>query len=165
LPGRYPVMRDGQEGPAERVQPGPGRGAGVRDGLLGGAARGRAKHASYALLVPGRPPARPLAERRQVPADVAGHVWVLARIEQQGIVAVPGVLMPRVEDGLVVAVVRVQGSHHPTDRIVEQDRADAGGAGEFEAWLGAEERLVVTERGSPVFVDGTDAADTPVLGR
>ena len=114
----------------ERVGMGNGGRVGVDCGFLRGsllscapprrtrrcAAAGSAWHARSGDIPPpaGGVKKSPTSDRRS---------WGLLR---DGVVDVLGRLLPRVEDDLFPGVVRVQRGDDPLDRIVEQDRADAG---------------------------------------
>ena len=71
------------------------------------------------------------------PREEALHVRIRVRIAgavgiQNGVVDVVGRLLPRVEDDLLLSVVRVQRGDHPLDRVVEEHRADADAHVELE---------------------------------
>ena len=78
---------------------------------------------------------------------------------QDGVVDVVGRLLPRVEDDLLLGVVRVQRGDDALDRVVEQHRADADLHAELEAMRVAEERLVLADRLALVVEDRPAAAD------
>ena len=161
-----PVVRDGEERAAQRVEMGDGGRVGVGGGLLRGVAARRSPIGS---------PMRWACQVCQVAGwvlkysrDVARDVRVGARVAGlraaggDGVVDVVGRLLPGVEDDLLVGVVRVQRGDDALDRVVEQHRADAGVghlALGFVQMRGAEERLVLPDRLALVVEDRPARAD------
>ena len=78
---------------------------------------------------------------------------------QHGVVDIPGLLPPRIEDDLLPGVIRVQRGDDALDGVVEQDRADADAHVELEAVGVGEERLVLPDRLAFVVEDRPAAAD------
>ena len=83
--------------------------------------------------------------------------------DQHGVVDIPGLLPPRVEDDLFPGVVGVQGGDDPFDRIVEESGADADADVEFEAVGVGKERLELADRLAFVVEDGPATTD-PAVG-
>ena len=80
--------------------------------------------------------------------------------DQHGVVDVPGLLPPRIEDDLLPGVVGMQRRDDAPERVVEQDRADAVAArSNSKRVRGAEERLVLPDRLALVVEDRPAAAD------
>ncbi|BCB78315.1 hypothetical protein Pflav_047250 [Phytohabitans flavus] len=150
------VVCDGGDRPAQAVEVGDGRGRGVARGLGGGGLFERSERPARAAVVP----------RRQVLVGVqaageAGHVGVGGGIEQDGVVAVPGLLPPRVEGRLDPGVVGSEGGDDPSERIAAGDAAHAGGPGELQPVRSGEERLVAADRLPLVVADGPSGAGPP----
>src|SRR5574337_848698 len=106
-----------------------------------------------AFLIPGRQ----IIFRGQGAKQVSNtHIDV--RIEQHGVVDVPTLLPPRIEDYFFPGAIGMQGSGDPLDRIVEQDGADALPLGEFEPVCRTEKRFVLADWLALVVEDRPTAA-------
>ena len=129
-----PVVRDGEERAAERVEVGDGRRVGVdrrlvRRVFLACGSPDRAIAGACACAGSSAAHARSAGSRRRQASEkspsrrdrsVFGSAW-------QRTVSLTSqvVLPPRIEDHLLLGVVGVQRRDHALDRVVEQDRADA----------------------------------------
>ena len=164
------VVGDGEEGAAERVGVGDGgcRGMDARSSrrpasrCVRSVASGQRcrERCSVGRIGAQRMPGGQVLGIRQAAEEVA-HVGVgLGVGHQHGVVDVPGLLPPRVEDHLLPGVVGVQGGDHAFDRVVEEHRADADPDVELEAVGVGEERLVLAD-GLALVVEHRPAAAHP----
>ena len=118
----------------------------------GGLPRGR--------IGPQRMPGGQVVGVRQAAEEVADVGVGLGIGHQHGVVDVPGLLPPRIEDHLLPGVVGVQRGDHALDRVVEEHRADADAHVELEAVGVGEERLVLAD-GLALVVEDRPAAAHP----
>ena len=95
------------------------------------------------------------------PAEEIADVRVILRIrDQDGVVDIPGLLPPGIEDDLLVGVVGMERGDHALDRVVAEDGADADRRWPNSNWcVAAEERLVLADRLALVVEDRPAAAD------
>ena len=105
-------------------------------------------------------PGRQIFGIRQAAEEIADVGVGLGIGHQHGVVDVPGLLPPRIEDDLLPGVVRVQRGDHALDRVIEQHRADADAHVELEAVGVGEERLVLAD-GLALVVEDRPAAAHP----
>src|SRR5258708_39273395 len=129
-------------------------GVGVYGGLAGRVLLLRSQRAALALSIPARQVVR-LWQALEKCARVRVGPW----IKQDGIVDIPGCLLPGIEDHFLVGMVWMQRRHDPLDWIVEKHRAHANRHGELEMVRGAEEWLVLAHRLALVVENGPAAAD------
>ena len=157
-----PVVRDGEEGAAQRVGMGDGGRVRVDRCLF----RGSLFMWPQLTVLPRLMPGGEVLRIRQAGKESL-DVIVCLGVTRDGVVDVIRRLLPRIEDDFFPGVIRVQRGDDPLDRIVEQDGADAGvrHLALFFVEMGrAEEGLVLPDRLAFVVEHRAPAAD-PALRR
>ena len=107
------VVGDREERSAERIEERRPRRPGMSGGLLRRHLFVRAQSAADALLVP----ARQIVSLRDATKQRA-DIGIAPSVHEHRIVGVPDLLPPRVEDGLLECVVRVERGDDATDRVI-----------------------------------------------
>ena len=152
------VIGDGQEHTAQRVAMGHDRRVGVGGGLRRRVLLVRPQVAVLALCIPGR---QIVGIRK--PAEKHADIGIGLGIEGHGIVDVVARLLPRIEDGLLIGIVRMQRRGDALHRVVEERAAHAPCL-DAELRVGAEERLVFPDRLALVVVDFLSRGDPAGIG-
>src|SRR6185437_726399 len=104
-------------------------------------ARGRLLGGPEIAALPGSVPGGQVRRRLQTGEESTNVPVIVRLVDADGVVDVPGRLLPRVERHLLPGVVWLQDRHHPLEGVVAQGRADADPAVEPEAGRVVEERL------------------------
>src|ERR1700685_3147973 len=123
------LVSDAEESPAQRGGIRERWSIGVHGGLTGRLPFLRAELVTGTLRVPGRK----VVGAGQFTEKIADIRILRGICLKQCVIYIPALLTPGVEDYFLVSVISVQSRDHALHWIVEEDGADAGNVGEFEA--------------------------------